>query len=364
MLKKFIVAGLFIAFSLSMAASANHSEETSGTVPEDGISLKESTGFDIIETVDENNQIIRTFTREECAEEENQGITAGSAPIEDDQYAETKELLLALGMEQDFIDNLSEDALETYATCESLVGSISYSKTDADGNQIYLEEAVAIEEAEAVSEPGKTEEGSRRSKRAAATKRWQQTETDSYMRLFYLVTYLGNGKYKFSTDARWLTMPGIRGIDSIGSSAMTCTVENPTRSGYVQYNNYSRIDGKSNTKRRKVVFGKKNFRNAVNGNWYGSGATFQLPLDSVAPEVEIRNTNLKAHYEYVGKISTPDQTVNFNTLGSYDHLTIRLDVGLPNLTIGKNISGAIGLSVRGVTETRCAEIAPSIAYKP
>jgi len=175
---------------------------------------------------------------------------------------------------------------------------------------------------------------------------------------------LGNGKYKFSTDARWLTMPAFRGVDSIGSSAMTCTVENPTRSGYVQYNNYSRIDGKSNTKRRKLIFAKNNFRNVDKDNCYGSGAVFQLPLDSVGPEVEIRNTNLKAHYEYVGEISTPDQNVNFNTLGSYDHATLRIGIGLPKLTMGKNIPGSVGLRIFGDSVIRCAEIASSIAYKP
>ena len=159
-------------------------------------------------------------------------------------------------------------------------------------------------------------------------------------------------------------MPAFRGVDSIGSTAMTCIVDNPTRSGYVQYKNYSRIDGKSNTKRRKLIFGKNNFRNVDKDNCYGSGAVFQLPLDSAGPEVEIRNTNLKAHYEYVGEISTPDQNVNFNTLGSYDHATLRIGIGLPKLTMGKNIPGSIGLRIFGDSDIRCAEISPSIAYKP
>lgn len=51
------------------------------------------------------------------------------------------------------------------------------------------------------------------------------------MCVFYLVTCLENGKHKFSTDARWLTMPYFQGKDSPGSCAQNATVTNSTRSG-------------------------------------------------------------------------------------------------------------------------------------
>lgn len=58
---------------------------------------------------------------------------------------------------------------------------------------------------------------------------------DSYMEIAHTAAHKRSGKYLFTTDATWLTMPLFRNYDSIGSCAMDCTVTPNTAKGTVSY---------------------------------------------------------------------------------------------------------------------------------
>lgn len=343
-MKRFMVCLLAFSMIIAMPLSAFAAENNVNT-------------FGITETVDSNNRVVRIYERKAGSIDLQQSIVP-----EEINYEETKELLLALGMEQDFIDKLADEDLETYSTSPQMIGTVSYVKIDAEDKVSYLSESVAIQEAEIVRKAVTEKIEELRSETGAIQPLAQDTYEDSYMRVFYLVTYLGNGKYKFSTDARWLTMPFFRGKDSIGSCAQNGTVTNSTRSGWYEYDityiNNGKItydDGGSN-------ISSTYFKNAINGSWYGSAAIIDLPNDVHGQYSSILYDNYKAHYEYTGHVNYPNSPSWFNTTGSYDHATIANSF-TPSVSIDLDgPSGAIGLDITGSTDTRSAEL--EIYYNP
>lgn len=272
-----------------------------------------------------------------------------------------KKLLLALGMEQSFIDNLSNEDLEAYATSPKIVATTAYTKTDAVDDVTYLDEEDAVQGAEAVlaASANKVMSGQSQAARILA----QDTYQDSYMRVFYCVAYLGNGNYSFSTDARWLTMPYFRGTDSIGSCAQNGTVTDRTRNGYYEYDSTeTKNDGNPVKRSYHTVMNSGSFKNAINGNFYGSAAVISLPNDTYSSQFSMVYSNYKFHYEYTGHVNYPTMPSYFNTTGTYDHSTIGIDVS-PSVSIDlKGPSGSIGLNTKSKTDTRSVNL--EINYNP
>lgn len=260
-------------------------------------------------------------------------------------------------MEQAFIDNLSTDTLEMYSGATSFVGEVSYTKVNSDNVKTYVTEEEAITSAQLInSEQMIMQEGS------LVQNRQQDTYQDSYMRVFYLVTYLGDddndpGKYYFSTDARWLTMPIFRGTDSIGSCAMECTVTNSSRSGWYEYDTYYTYGLSSWNTPTHSNMSSSSFQNPVNGNWYGSGAIINLPNDSATDTSSIIHTNYKAHYEYCGHVNTPTLSKWFNTIGTYDHSRFTIAFS-PSLSIdtGGEFTANLGLDFAVAHDIRGVEL--------
>lgn len=347
-MKKFlsILLSILIIASLSMSAFATSSEDASETV---------SVDFNMTETVDEYNRVVRTFERDIG---NNAQICSGEI-----DYSETKAILLAIGMEQDFIDKLSVDTLEIYRTSQQLVGITSYTKSDGNGNVEYVDEKVALEESAIINEAQKERAKRFTSGDKVIQTRTQDTYEDSYMRVFYLVTYEGSGEYYYSTDARWLTMPFFRGKDSIGSCAQNATVTNNTRSGWYEYDvTYINL-GATTSSYYNASISSSNYKNAVNGSWYGSAGIIDLPSDIYSDSYSVMYTNYKAHYEYNGHVTSPASPSWFNTIGTYDHSTFTISFS-PSVSIDTSgtVSASIGIDVVGVTEPRSEEL--EIYYQP
>ena len=174
--------------------------------------------FDITTTVGPEHQIVRVFERDT---ESTMIAQCSAEPEASNDFSEVKALLLELGMDQYAIDNLTDEDLAKYAVSPRSVTSVSYSKVDNNDNVTYLEEDVAIAEAAIVHN---AQEVMRQNLANGIQTIDQDTYQDSYMRVFYMVTYNWDESFTFSTDARWLTMPFFRGKDVIGSVAQDCTV--------------------------------------------------------------------------------------------------------------------------------------------
>lgn len=265
-------------------------------------------------------------------------------------------VLEELGLEEDNLENISEEIFDIFEASSLIVSTTVYTKYDENNNLTYLDEETALKE---VSELKELQKNNIAQGIATAA-----TYKDSYMKVVYTAAYSGNGAYLFTTDASWLTMPFFRGYDSIGSCAMNATVTNSTRSGYYSFDRTLIVSGKQTTTTVTNNFSSSDFKNAVNGNWYGSAALINLPGDSYENTISTLYDNFKAHYQYQGHVNSPKVESYFNTIGTYSHATLAISVtpsvGI-NISTG-DVSASIGLSVAGSVDTRSAEL--EIHYKP
>lgn len=189
-------------------------------------------------------------------------------------YASLKALLKDMGMGESFIAELSDEQLELYAGCKSMVGmTVITGDSDVEADAGLMNDYASNEE----------------------------------VNLFLLVTYLGNNRYLFSTDAEWFGVPNVKRTDSLGISATNIgDVLASTRAGWYSY---STSDGES-VRTDKT---SESFHEAGITGWYGSCMSFDLSND-------VEN-NLKLHYEYQW-IITPSETITrFDVAASYDHTT-------------------------------------------
>ncbi|MFR1324227.1 MAG: hypothetical protein ACLSBL_03935 [Ezakiella massiliensis] len=264
-------------------------------------------------------------------------------------YEETKKMLLELGMEQDFIDNLTEEDLEHYSNSTNLVGTITYYKTDENNNKTVVSETQAYEEVNKI-------------KNNIALRGAQDNETyeDSYMRVYHLVSqYRDTEEFLFSTDARWLIMPYFRDKDSIGSCAIYVDADTGSGRGYYSYDITTNRNGRiENNQYYKNIFAE-DFQDATTFEYSGMATVIELPSDIERDGYNIVHTNFKAHAQHYASISFPDSRTRFRSYGTYDHS--RLTIDRPTISI--DVSGAtIGLGIRRGSEKRTAKV--NVEYIP
>lgn len=345
-MKKLLSALLAFTLIFSMSVSAFAAEPNT-----DGQKRSVESGgytFTITEQTDENHRIIRTYEKDQTS--------ARTMP----NLQETKALLVALGMEEDNVNELSEETLQEFAEGSQITISTSYTKADENNNVTYLDETTALAESAEL----KAQQDSLKYNLAqgiATAADYEDYYKDSYMKVTYAVTYKGSGSYLYSIDGKWLTMPFFRGFDSIGSCAMNGTVTNSTRSGNYSYD-ITYINGGS-ISYDDYSGNITNFKNAVNGNWYGSSGIINLPNDVFTDYSSIIYDNFEAHYQYRGHVTSPSEARWFNTVASYDHATVSIAFD-PSVSIDLNgdVSASIGLSIVGSTDTRSVEF--EVYYKP
>lgn len=272
--------------------------------------------------------------------------------------SQTKAELLALGMPDSILSYLSQEDLIEYAIGNRIDVSIAYYRTDKDSNVSIVseKEALAAVKNDTIAP-------------ASISPDDQNETSDSYLRVWHAVEYLGDGTYKFATAARWLVMPFFRMTDSLGSAAMNCTVLTDSESGFYSYD-CIHSDASGNIVERltnedtKTNFGSRDFQEAIEGTFYGTGAIFELPYDRLSQDEDCYvYSDFNAYVEYLGAVTTPDSSANFNTKGTYDHTEQMLQFS-PSLSIDQRggFSGTIGLDAPFRTSPMTVKL--DVAYRP
>lgn len=299
--------------------------------------------YTFFEKTSDNYALVRTFDNS----------TVKSKNNENEGFGEIKSILVALGLEEGIVNRLSDNTLHELATSNQIMTTTTYSKYDENGNLVYVPEEIALTESLRIQAECQLDNNT-----GISTQGYEDTYRDSYMKLTYLVSHLGNGEHLFSIDAVWLTDPFWQGLDSIGACAMNFTVDNSSRSGFYYYTKtvLNHSDGTSS----EAIYGNNiassDMENAVNGNWYGSAAILNLPNDIHTEYSSTVYSNYTAHYQYKGHIAFPDVHQWFNTVGSYYHSTIAIAIS-PSISIKLNgsASASIGIHLQGVTDKRSVE---------
>ena len=286
----------------------------------------------VSEHAGENNTIIRSYERTVIETSASNVLATAGTMQEPSDIEETKELLSALGMRDAFIDELSTEALNEYAECQSFYSVTSYLKVDEEGNTVN----VTKEETDAAGTrdltlPPHVQDGD-----SSGGGGYSEIYIDADIEVMYLVSYLGQGRYKFSIDVTWLNTPVYRLADSLGACAQNFTVEENTRYGWYSYTVYSSNGISTTTSSQKETLTE--FENPINGNWYGSVAIVDIKSDvnndnAAGLNIFTRYTSHKMHYEYIGIIHDYTEEHHFSTMATYDHLIIMPSLQVPSLEI-------------------------------
>lgn len=307
--------------------------------------------------VDSQGRIITTYQNDEA----NTNSVLGRNTV--------KEILTNLGMEDGFVNKLNNEQLDLYATAKQFQGVILYTATDKNGNVRLVDEAEALTKTQYVDSISTLPSGNNTT--AGASSGGNTTRTDDYMRIFFLVSYLGNGYFHYSVDATWLNLPFFRSYDTIGACAMNSAIDNVTRSGWLSYNLiYSYGDAYHNTPTTNY-FSSSDIYTNINGNWIGSAALFDLPNDisSTDPNsgmsTTITHTNFRVHFEFQAHVNYPSLESYFNATATYCHSKFGLSWSPSvELSLLGNTSASIGLSIVSLVDERIAELPYSIHYVP
>lgn len=333
------LAGCMAVSTLMISASAVENNVQSSQI---------NTPYSITTNIEPDGTIVHVLDRSHS----NTTYTATTTH----DYSQTKRDLLNLGMEEELVDRMSDEDLEVYAESPYMWTATNYFKTTADGETVPVseEEALtAVHEAEitpyAASDQDKIQ--------------------DSYMRVHYMATDMhdGNGKYRFKTSARWLTMPYFRGADFVGACSQRCTFTPNSDVADISYTqtNYS-VTGAVTGSKTVVTPLTKGFQSASKDTYNGRAVKFQLPKDIVNPQtgnINTAYTNVLVHHQFDGKVDEPDSRINFNSAGAYMHQTVSVSIN-PTLTIAyKGTKGTLGVSAAAYYE-RGRDVFLEINYVP
>lgn len=303
------------------------------------------------ETIGENKEIIRVYERE--APLQSAGYTFTS------DLNESKELLIALGLSKESVDKMTNEDLTIVSNSTQITSVVSYVKYTEDMFAEYLDEETALEEVKLLSEYHAASDNARSIIEGADSNEIGA----SYIRLVYVVTYEGNATYRFYTEAEWLLMPIWRAWDSLGACSMGLTVIPGSQWGYYSYT--ERVYSDSTLLEENVIennISSSNIYNAIQGNWYGSACTFDLPnnLHGITMYGDYR-----VFFQFRGSVHDYTTAKNFNTVATYDHayVGVSIDPGI-SISYDGEMSAEIGLDVGLSAGTQECSIEYLVNYVP
>ena len=261
-------------------------------------------------------------------------------------YEEIRSLLLDLGMDASVISNFTEEDYAKYAAAKSIMTISSVAKNDVGQDESpsnpYSRKPPTMEDLGDNSDSDDIYQG------------FQGGNTS----LLLTVADLGEGLFDFSISVVHRTPPEQQYFDAVGISASFMTVENNTRRGSVNYTNSS---GQNNC---VYNFSHNNYHNVINGNWNGSAATF-----SYNDLCGVGDGYVTIYYTYQARVAFPDQAMNFQVIGSYDHMVIEY-VLEPSVQISYDMMNGAGYAVsyniacQADHEVLVVELPTSVYYDP
>ena len=271
---------------------------------------------------------------------------------------ETKSLLYALGYNEKYVEGLTINEVQKYASASEIMVSSAYMKTDENGNTTYVNKETALEAVKVAREEEETKINNLISGIATA-----ETEIDyeenAYMHVIHGASITGE-ICEMVVLAEWLTMPIIRSYDSVGACGQYLNYLPETGKCEISYDKKELVGGYvyNNT----IETTSSDITPASVDGWAGAAYIFKLPVDVVSSDYSILYSNYSVLFSYEGAITEPDQRLNFNTIGSYMHSTIGL-VFEPSISIDTSGANAgIGISVVGIKDTMSVWLA--LSYVP
>lgn len=358
-MKRFFLFVIVSALVLSISPSVFASRSTDSSV---NVEVNHKYMFSYTENVLSDHRIVRTYSK---SAQSSQGSVACayaySTTAQDSETDRTEAILSSLGMSSDFVEELSEDDLNTYAEAERITSTVTYTKMDIDGNVTNVSEDEALQ----ASTYGAIKEETNFGGDGSLSE--SKVVTDEYMKLVFVVTYLGDARYRYSIDAEWLTMPLWRYTDCLGAAAQRSATCYGSASGWYKYNVSIVTPTETTNVAESYTFSEDDFVSPTTDGWDGRAVTFNLPDDSVVAseyDTTMRYSGFKVHLQYDALVDTPELAVNFNAVASYSHTMVVVIPGA-GVDIGTDsIAGAWSFNLAFEEDIRVATFDNPLQYEP
>lgn len=265
----------------------------------------------------------------------------------------TKSLLCNMGMDEEVVDSLTREELNDYADAESITTIIEYTKTDAEGNTVIIDERTANAETQAIGNDQIIIGGP-----DIESDIYNNGYEDSYMRLVLTVIKLEGSLYSYTANAKWLKGPHFLAIDSFGICAGYSTPIASTYSGWYSY--YRVIDAPGyEDKTIKMDFEEDDFRTAIGNGVGGMCVIFDFPSGS-SESAGVHYSDYMLHISCQMTMAFPKQDTTFNVSATYVHHTVIFSF-LPSISI--SLDGlSIGMGLEKTTDVRTVTLKNSITY--
>lgn len=357
-MNKLIAVMMVLVMVLTFPASSLAAEITD--TPDVKVKMNSEYAFTYTEYTDTDNSIIRTYSKQENPSASTFARGASYA-VESATSTEdrTKAVLTSLGMSPAFADELSEQDLEEYANSSQITSVVSYTKTDVEGNVVNVPEEEALSAASVDPDPSVDiiEDG-------GGYPSHYTSASDAYMKLLFVVSELGGGRYKYSVDAEWLTMPIYRLQDCVGIAVQNSSVSYGTYSGWYQYTTAVNHLTDTYSYVTKENFTDANFAQPGNNIWDGGAATFWLPTDQHETYSSVIHSGFKVHFECEATVTNPQLVTVFNATATYDHTLVlpEVDFSVDIAAVDDKVGCVFGLGIN--SETRIAYFDEPFTYEP
>ncbi len=300
-------------------------------------------GDDIREMTNEDGSITKVYKKaviHGLTEKQN-----GTLQMED--HSEIKKILSELGMEDDFINKLTEEDLAFYENSSSIVGKTSYIKIDAEGNSHVISEYDALNAVEELE--------SRDIDQSTYGSHEQDIYQDEYMRVFHMVSqWRDTPEFRFVTDARWLRMPAFRRTDSIGSCAQSISIIPRSERGWYDFER--RTNYTHGWEKDGDFIRSRDISRDSHGTFNGAAAEIDLPNDYFGNYSFEEYRDFKAHFQFDAEMIYPNSSTIFDSIGTYDHIVYHIGF-FPSISIGfKGGSMSIGFDISYGHDRRNVEL--------
>ena len=358
-MKKLIAVMMVLVMVLTFPVSSLAVEEINA--PKAELRTNHEYAFAYTEYTDSDNSIIRTYRKQE-----NTGVSAYARTVSNNTASAvsteegTKAVLTSLGMSPDFVEELSEEDLVEYANSQQIISTVSYIKTDAEGNVTHVPE----EEALTVTSLNPNPSWDNMDDTGGGYPSYYSLESDEYMQITFIVAELGGGRYKYSVDAIWLAMPFWRFKDCIGIAVQNSSVSYGTYSGWFQYTTTVAYVASTHSTVKKEYFTEDNFAQPEADGWDGGAATFWLPQDQHFEYSSTTHSGFKVHFECEATVTNPQLVTVFNATATYDHSLVMpdLDVGVDIASVEDGMGCVLGWGIN--SDSRIAYFDEPFRYEP
>lgn len=272
----------------------------------------------------------------------------------ENNYADVKMFLAEVGMEQKFIDKLTEAQLERYASAINITVIDQMIPLDpihnGGGDTTVMAGGPFFP---IIHDPGGSNET------------YTGEFLDDWMRLYFMVIYLGDGVYLLSVDATWLDIPANLLTDSLGIATTNLLPDPDTIWGWTKFT-YTGITSVATVVENE--YSLSSTPSVIKRAGYGAAMLINLVGPSpTTPPYLTSLTGITAHFEYEGSVEHLALITNFKATATYDHAVKFFDVNVAfGISLGSSpsIGFNIDVTIDEDIHRREAYIPSTIRYIP